>query len=716
VLPGSRTLGNAPDSSEPRSQISFAPRSSAFGLVLAVATFLFALTGLAEPPKNPFANAGFEFGREGWRADKAGKTECQFSLDERDAAEGRRSALLTVGTVQDWGVQFGQSFSAGEKGKIYTFAAFAKSMRGPVEVGLQIERSARPWDRAVGSRFKLTEQWRELHVTFKVEKEFPEGWFAYLSCAQPNAQFKADVFRLYEGPYEPYEAIARQENAAVAVHLFDTGKPSRTPLTGEAIASRAGWTELEEDDAAHAFKGNAVFMNDRIAVALRRGAAGAEVYSLGPGAPVLRAVLAPAAGTDTPTLSSCKVVENNPGVASADAVFNADGKKLTLRYELDLGRPIVQTEVRGEVTSLRVEAPCRFVVMPDFFADDIVINAAELPVSKAELPSDNFLIHLLPDHQAIVMSVVKTGEEDAAVTLSGEGGNRRINGSEHRFGKDGKVWVAILSGPGIWDEERIAPEQAGQIMRLDWRTPFPAEWRVDWRRAEDVTDSWAMLDERPDGSFTKNSVFGGPDTIPSDRQRWTTVLGMFKYPCWIDRSGQAFLQPLKSRALSFDGPAIIYPVNRVRETRLDTFTVLDVVRNTLGVGPCEYILDVEQQQSQYKGRATCSVRDTLNPIYARGQQLQRKAEIEKVLQDLMIFIRHIRGRIENYVAFGRETLAYLAEQKKAHPELTEPLGELETLARRIDAIYAARKEYTAIPQESGKNGWKLDENLPHGRS
>ena len=67
--------------------------------------------------------------------------------------------------------------------------------------------------------------------------------------------------------------------------------------------------------------------------------------------------------------------------------------------------------------------------------------------------------------------------------------------------------------------------------------------------------------------------------------------------------------------------------------------------------------------SQYKGRATCSTRDTLNPIYATHQQKQRRAEIEKVLDDLMIFIRHIRGRIESYVSFEHETLAYLGRAK-----------------------------------------------------
>ena len=272
--------------------------------------------------------------------------------------------------------------------------------------------------------------------------------------------------------------------------------------------------------------------------------------------------------------------------------------------------------------------------------------------------------------------------------------------SELPFGKEGKIWVGVLAAPSIWHQEAISTNQAGQVVALDWKTPFPAQWRVDWRRVENLTDSWEVLLERPDGNFAKHSVYGGPDTIPSNRNRWTTVLGTFKYPAWVDKSGQGYLQPLKSSALRFEGPALIYPMSRVPATALDTFTVVDLVRNTLGVGPCEYVLDVEGQQSAYKGRATCSTRDTLNPIYVRHEQKQRRAEIEKVLQDVMIFIRHIRSRIEGYVDFGHQTLAYLEQQKKAHPEMAGGLAELESLAGVIDAKVAARKDPIKTPDQA----------------
>ncbi|MEI7731917.1 MAG: carbohydrate binding domain-containing protein [Verrucomicrobiota bacterium] len=671
---------------------------------------LLAIPVFGAQPKNFFANPSFELGRDSWQMDKAGKTECQFALDDKDAADGRYSALLTLGAVEEWGVQFGQNMPAGEQGKTYTFAVFARSVSEPVEVALQIERHAQPYDRAAAlEKIKLTSAWQEIHVTFTVKKDFHQGWFAYISCTQPRAQFKADMFRLYEGDYVPHKQMVREELATVGVRILDTGKLQAKSLPGEVLKAKTGWVEVPEDNLTHPFKGDVVFMNDRIALVLRKGANGAELYSLGNDLPVMRSRLAPLAGTQGAALASYKITENNPGVASVEAAFTAtDGKALTVRYELRVGQPVVLTEARSGATGLRMEAPCRFAVMPDFFADDIVVDAtdalvapASSPVSpsvvQAELPSDNFFLHLLPGGDAIVMTVLKTSEEDIRINLAGEGEQRMIGASELRYGKDAKIWVAVLAAPGIWHHQNISREDTNKIIRLDWKAPFPAQWRTDWRRVENLTDSWEMLTEKRDGGFMRYGPYGGPETFPVDRKRWTTVLGSFKYPCWVDKEGQGYLQPLRSEALRFQGPAIIYPINRTPATALDTFTIVDIVRNTLGVGPCEYVLDVEGQRSQYQGRATCSVRDTLNPIYAKQQQKQRRADIERTLVELMTFVRHIRGRIENYVSFGHEMLTYLAAQKQAHPDLSGRLEELENIARLIDTKVAARRDHIKTP-------------------
>jgi hypothetical protein len=497
--------------------------------------------------------------------------------------------------------------------------------------------------------------------------------------------------------------MAAEPAADSSVMLFDTGLLSPAPLSATALSARSGWARLPEEETGHQFTGDVVLTNGRLTAVLRRGGPGAELYGQGSGDYALRAVLAPNAGGPQAKLTAVSVAENTPGTVAVDATFQtAAGASLAVRYQLDLGQVFLKTEARPGAKALRVAAPCRFVVLPDFFADDIVVDATETPVARAELPSENFLLQMLPGGQSVVMTVSGSREQDAVIGLSGKDAQRVVDYGEVPYGKEGKIWVAVIEGPLVWHQRDVSPGDAGKVLPLDWKAPFPAQWRVDWTRDDKLTDSWEMLTQNPNGEYIKHGwfgqpeSFGTPDWMKPARERWTTVLGRFQYPCWIDKDGQGYFQPL-ARVVRFQGPALIYPINRIKGTPLDVFTVVDLVRATLGVGPCEYILDVEGQQKESRGIATCAARDKLTAIYKQGLQKQKRAEVEKAFDDVLAFVQHIRGRIEDYVTFGRATREYLAEQKQAHPELAEPLAELDTLARKIDDYVARRKAGIGTP-------------------
>jgi len=494
------------------------------------------------------------------------------------------------------------------------------------------------------------------------------------------------------------------EPAAMPVRVFDTGAPSPVPLPGQAVANRDAWTKLPEGGMAHRFRGDAVVSNDRITVVFRRNGPGAELYAHGERGPILRAVLTPTAGKPAARIVSVTVAENTATEAAVDAAFQMpNGKHPAVRFELELGQVFVKTEPRGEVSSLRLEAPCRFVVMPDFFADDIAVDAAELPAGNAELPSENFLLHMVGQGDAIVLAVWNQREEDIQVSVAGgEAEAKVIQASRIPYGTKGNIYVAVLEGPAVWHRHDVAKADADHVIRLDWKSPFAAQWRMDWRQDNGLTDSWEMLLQQPDGTYVKPDWFGQSanygtnDWMKPDRRRWTTVLGSFQYPCWIDKQGQGFIQPLKKPG-NFQGPAIVYPLDRVPATPLAAFTVVDLMRATLGVGPCQYVLDVEGQKKRSEGIPTCAARSRLNAIYAHKQQCERRADVEQALDDVLAFMRHIRTRIEAYVTFGHQMLAYLDAEKKAKPHLADFLSEMETLAKRIDVAVAARKDAIHTP-------------------
>jgi hypothetical protein len=494
--------------------------------------------------------------------------------------------------------------------------------------------------------------------------------------------------------------------AAPDVHLFDTGVALPAPLPGEAFARTDRWTEVGKVEADHRFAGDAVIVNNKLAVVLRVSGPGLEVYSMGGTGPRMRSVLAPDSPGPLAGLSAVKVTTVSPSAVALEAAYHvAGGGDVALSLEVKMGEPQVKTEPRGGLKALLVKAPSRLAVVPDFFADDIVIDAAELSVAQAELPAENMLLHMMPDRDAIVMAVWNRNDRDIQVDVSGQGERRMLTSTRIEYGEDPGIWVAVLDAPGVWYVRDVAADEAGKVIRLDWRAPWPAHWRTDWTRDDGLVDSWEMLAQRPDGAYLKPNWFGGRERVPADRKRWTTVLGNFSYPCWVEQDGQGYLQPLTQpgewntrQVIRFRGPALIYPMNRIPSTPLDAFTVLDVVRTTLGVGPCQYILDTEGGRSSNKGQATCATQERLDGIYTAGSQKERRAEVEKALDDVLTFINFIRSRIDTYVQFGHGVLEYLAEQKKARPELAGSLAELEKLARTIDARVAARQELIKTPE------------------
>ena len=368
-----------------------------------------------------------------------------------------------------------------------------------------------------------------------------------------------------------------------------------------------------------------------------------------------------------------------------------------------------------------MKAPCRFAVLPDFFGDDILVDAAAIPVGRAELPSENFLLHMIPGGNTIVMTVSESRDADVAVTLS-DGRLRQIVASDVSYGKKPHIWVAVLADQGIWHEHAVDLADADKPIELNWTMPFPALWRVDWTSVDKMTESWEMLLQQPDGKYVMQGWFGqneaagqsfGKEFGPRDwnkpgRQRWNPVLGMFSFPSWIENNGRGWLQPLKARryaeggpVCNFAGPVVVYPLDRAKaapfSTPLDKLTVVDLVRMTLGVGPCQYILDLEGQKRNSRGVATCYARDVINAIYKEGAQLQKRAEIEEQLDAAVVFISNVRERIDLYMQFGHEMSAYLERQKRRDPRSAPFCDELLALNNRLDQMFTEKREEIRTP-------------------
>jgi hypothetical protein len=496
------------------------------------------------------------------------------------------------------------------------------------------------------------------------------------------------------------EAAARTALPAEVptVDLFDTKQPLAGRDPGEGLRDVSGWERVPQDQLDHAFRGDAIVTNRRIAVVLRSGSRGAEVYSRFREAWTKRAVLVPCrlkqASPDVlPGASSVSVkptVNDGETVAVEAAFQSRDGKTARLVCELRQAAVFVKAEPRGETSRLRIESAGRFGVIPDFYADDIVLDAARIPVSQSRIPSENMFVQRL-DGDALAVSLWDGPPQDIAITLAGKGDARRIEGLEIDWARPGKAYLAVLDFPGacyagMFDRlpDRSEPiagfKLEKPVKRLEWQMPFPAQWRVDFA-TDRVGGSQAVSREMSapypypvkDGRcrefrFIKPSYVwdwaGGTQTEMSGTPD--------KYPTWVDLEGRGFARPAAGSYA-----VLVYPFDRGRGTPLESLTLTDLVRQTLGVGPCRYILDADRRMAQTPGIFTCGGTDMLKKM--QDHISQRRAEAEKLLDGMVIFMKAYRRRIEQYSAFKRQLIAYLDSQPADRPDK-------KTFARKIKSL------------------------------
>ena len=151
--------------------------------------------------------------------------------------------------------------------------------------------------------------------------------------------------------------------------------------------------------------------------------------------------------------------------------------------------------------------PSRFVVLPDFFADDILFDARKVPLDRVELPSENFLLHFTGKQDAIVMSVFENRDQDVRVTLAGNA--KSVPSPDRRSisaRRGARFGSPCSKGAGMWHAIDVTKADAEKVMPLDWKMPFMAQWRVDFTRRDGLTDSWDMLLPNKEGDgFIKPS-------------------------------------------------------------------------------------------------------------------------------------------------------------------------------------------------------------------
>ena len=455
-------------------------------------------------------------------------------------------------------------------------------------------------------------------------------------------------------------------------YLFDTGSVAPAPLSGDDLRAKTGWTLLPEEDLAHAFEGDPVLLNDKLTVVLRAKGPGAEVYSETALGPTCRAVLmcVPWEAAGVTGLASARILENNPGAVMVEATWTTAGGagRSRVRYRLTTGERTVEMWAGESADRLFVVCRTRYVVVPDFFADDMVFGRDALGRPRFGLPAENFLLNLIRGQSAMVMCVWESSRQSAYAHLTGEGPQPVIGGCEIQGVQGKSLWVAFLEGPNIWHERAISADDANREILLDWKPPFAAKWRADLAGPDGVAAS---------SYFTSTEESDGISDAADDERCQCRLDG--------DRALVQLQQTTEHDPLAGRSPTalLVYPLDRSRATPLTAFCPVDVIRNTLGVGPCQYVLQTEGLASETNPTPE-GVMDWVESRFEKDKQAESADEIRELLGQMVDHVGHAQARVRQYAAFAWDVREVCGGDRQE-----DVSGVAETLGSILDDLEQA---------------------------
>jgi hypothetical protein len=330
-------------------------------------------------------------------------------------------------------------------------------------------------------------------------------------------------------------------------------------------------------------------------------------------------------------------------------------------------------------------------VLPDFFADDLLVDAAGIAVGRTEIPSDNFFLHMAGDGEAIVAAVWEKNVRDVELCFTGTGAERRIAATDVFFGDQGAIWVAVLEEKGIWHAEELTAADGEKGRTLDgWAVPFMAKWKADFTKKDGTVSSSPLVSDK--GAY----AFAGTRFPFHNHQLKSRAAGAGKYTAVLIPEAKLHSGGWLPES-PYGGPMVAYPIARF-ETPPDRLCVEDLLQRCLGSGPCAYVLDVEAAKPIYTGIFTCSYGKTPGMFIPDGPGFDRnlraaetwkedRAFMKNETRAVATFIKFVQDRINTYVALTADLLKFLDEAGTKHPEQAVFIGRLRAELKKPTRVF-----------------------------
>jgi len=375
-------------------------------------------------------------------------------------------------------------------------------------------------------------------------------------------------------------------------------------------------------------------------------------------------------------MQAFRTVENGPSAVLVEAVFRAaDGAAGSLKYRLTTGQGLVELRAGENVRQAWIDAAAAWAVVPDFFGDDAVLGPALTTGATVGVPAENFFLTLADQGRAMLMCVWPSAQQRAELLFSAAA-PRAITGFRIDLPPkaDQAMWLALLEGQGLWQERTV--ERDARVV-FGGEMTFPAKWRGDVVGRGVLTTSW--------------NLFGADDEERAPE----------KTACPCPRGVEALRADEEVGRLHAKR-LLLYPIDRSRATPLTMFCPIDVLRNTLGVGPCQYILQTEGLASETNPTPD-NVMKWVEQQFNKKKERRAADEIRALLEQMAEHVGHAQQRVARYAASGAELRALLPAASPMRDSV-DYLERAVGAAAREDARTKATQLSTQVLNLIGREG------------
>jgi len=224
------------------------------------------------------------------------------------------------------------------------------------------------------------------------------------------------------------------------------------------------------------------------------------------------------------------------------------------------------------------------------------------------------------------------------------------------------------------------PAKVGMV-DLQWGMPYFAQWRVDFLVRKDTAKNdlrtRQMLIPEGDGKWRFAKLEQG---LAHKQNEQVVVRGLpGQYPSWFhnDAAKTGRVSPLEENYA-----VIVYPYDRGRETPLDAVTFMDLFREIIGKGPCEYILTAQANVDE--GLAACPSTYEIESYDKMGQVVKRRAKVEELLNRTYKFLHSCHNRLTQYQQCKQRTQTLLKAYGSKNADKAKQINnKLRSIIERI---------------------------------